>query len=47
MPPSGYLWWPPKVAAGMMWLLILEPNIGMANYVLQNLGLPGQGFLSI
>lgn len=34
------------VAVGMMWLLILEPNIGMANYLLQNLGLPRQGFLS-
>lgn len=34
------------VAVGMMWLLILEPNIGMANYVLQDLGLPSQGFLS-
>ncbi|OMG54060.1 carbohydrate ABC transporter permease [Tessaracoccus sp. ZS01] len=34
------------VAIGMMWLLILEPNIGMANYVLQSLGLSEQGFLT-
>lgn len=34
------------VAVGMMWLLILEPNIGMANYILQGLGLPQQGFLT-
>lgn len=34
------------VAVGMMWLLILEPNIGMANYLLQSFGLPQQGFLT-
>lgn len=34
------------VAVGMMWLLILEPNIGFANQLLQWLGLPPSGFIS-
>jgi len=34
------------VAVGMMWLLILEPNIGAANQILQMLGLPRSGFVT-
>ena len=34
------------VAIGMMWMLIFEPNFGIANYMLQQLGLPVQGWLS-
>ncbi|MDQ2810122.1 MAG: sugar ABC transporter permease [Chloroflexota bacterium] len=34
------------VAMGMAWLLMFEPSIGFANYVLQRLGLPAQGWLA-
>jgi multiple sugar transport system permease protein len=34
------------VAVGTMWLLIFEPNIGFANYLLGNLGIPAQSWLS-
>lgn len=34
------------VAIGMMWMLIFEPNFGVANYFLEFLGLPAQGWLS-
>lgn len=34
------------VAVGMMWLIIFEPNIGFANFLLNNLGIPPQGWLS-
>lgn len=34
------------VAIGMMWMLLLEPNIGMANHLLAFLRLPEQGFLT-
>jgi multiple sugar transport system permease protein len=34
------------VAVGMMWLLIFEPSIGLANVVMQGVGLPPQGWLS-
>ena len=34
------------VAIGMMWLLIFEPSIGFANYLLRTLGLEPQGFIS-
>ena len=34
------------VAVGMMWLLIFEPSIGFANYLLKTLGLDPQGFIS-
>ena len=28
----------PPVVAGMMWLVILDPSLGAANYILQSLG---------
>lgn len=34
------------VAVGMMWRLIFEPNIGIANHMLQKLGLPAQPWLA-
>lgn len=34
------------VAIGMMWMLIFEPNFGLANYILDSLGLRPQGWLS-
>lgn len=34
------------VAVGMMWLLIFEPSIGVANLLMKALGLPPQGWLS-
>jgi len=34
------------VAVGMMWRLILEPNIGFANQALEWLGIPAQPWLS-
>ncbi len=30
----------PSVVVGMMWLVILDPSLGAANYLLQSLGLP-------
>jgi len=33
------------VAVGMMWQLILEPNIGVANHLLESIGLPRGSFL--
>lgn len=30
----------PPVVIGMMWLVILDPSLGAANYILQQLGLP-------
>jgi multiple sugar transport system permease protein len=30
----------PPVVVGMMWLVILDPSIGAANYLLESLGLP-------
>ena len=34
------------VAIGVMWMLVLEPNIGVVNLALRNLGLPEPGWLS-
>lgn len=34
------------VAIGMMWMLLLEPNIGIVNHLLANLSLPRLGFLT-
>lgn len=34
------------VAVGMMWMLIFEPNFGVANLFMETLGLPAQGWLS-
>lgn len=34
------------VAVGFMWLLIFEPTIGAANYLLSLAGLPAQGWIS-
>ncbi len=36
----------PSVVVGMMWLVILDPSIGAANYVLENLGLPRSAWLA-
>jgi multiple sugar transport system permease protein len=34
------------VAVGLVWVLIYEPNIGIANVFLQKLGIPGQEWLT-
>ncbi|MEH7274781.1 carbohydrate ABC transporter permease [Neobacillus vireti] len=34
------------VAVGLIWVLIYEPNIGIANIFLEKLGLPGQEWLT-
>src|SRR5207247_8116896 len=34
----------PPVVAGMMWLVLLDPSIGAANFVLQALGLRPSGW---
>jgi multiple sugar transport system permease protein len=36
----------PPVVAGMMWLVILDPSLGAANYVLTSLGLPPSNWLA-
>jgi multiple sugar transport system permease protein len=36
----------PSVVVGMMWLVILDPSIGAANYVLESLGLPRSTWLA-
>lgn len=36
----------PPVVAGMMWLVILDPSLGAANYILQSLGLPQSEWLA-
>lgn len=36
----------PPVVAGMMWLVILDPSIGAANYILTSLGLPPSDWLA-
>jgi multiple sugar transport system permease protein len=36
----------PPVVAGMMWLVILDPSLGAANYILQRLGLPPSDWLA-
>jgi multiple sugar transport system permease protein len=36
----------PPVVAGMMWLVILDPSLGAANYVLQSFGLPPSDWLA-
>ncbi len=36
----------PSVVVGMMWLVILDPSLGAANYVLQSLGLPLSNWLA-
>src|ERR1041384_2261176 len=35
----------PPVVAGMMWLVILDPSLGAANYILQAFGLPPSDWL--
>ncbi len=36
----------PSVVVGMMWLVILDPSIGAANYLLESLGLPRSTWLA-
>jgi multiple sugar transport system permease protein len=36
----------PPVVAGMMWLVILDPSLGVANYLLQRIGLPPSDWLA-
>jgi multiple sugar transport system permease protein len=36
----------PPVVAGMMWLVILDPSLGAANYILQRVGLPPSDWLA-
>jgi multiple sugar transport system permease protein len=36
----------PPVVVGMMWIVILDPAIGVANYVLQSMGLPPSDWLA-
>ncbi len=36
----------PPVVAGMMWLVILDPSLGAANYILSSLGLPPSDWLA-
>ncbi|MBP0618019.1 carbohydrate ABC transporter permease [Jiella mangrovi] len=36
----------PPVVAGMMWLVILDPSLGAANYILTSLGLPPSEWLA-
>jgi multiple sugar transport system permease protein len=36
----------PPVVAGMMWLVILDPSLGAANYILQSVGLPPSDWLA-
>jgi multiple sugar transport system permease protein len=36
----------PGVVAGMMWLVILDPSLGAANYILVSLGLPPSEWLA-
>lgn len=36
----------PPVVAGMMWLVILDPSLGAANYLLQSIGLPQSDWLA-
>lgn len=35
----------PSVVIGMMWLVVLDPSIGAANYLLQSIGLPTSAWL--
>ena len=36
----------PPVVAGMMWLVILDPSLGAANYILTSFGLPPSNWLA-
>ena len=36
----------PPVVAGMMWLVILDPSLGAANYILTSMGLPPSAWLA-
>ena len=36
----------PPVVVGMMWLVVLDPSIGAANYLLQSAGLPRSDWLA-
>ena len=36
----------PPVVAGMMWLVILDPSLGAANWILTSLGLPPSSWLA-
>lgn len=36
----------PPVVAGMMWLIILDPSLGAANYLLSSVGLPPSTWLA-
>jgi multiple sugar transport system permease protein len=35
----------PSVVIGMMWLVVLDPSLGVANYILQSMGLPPSAWL--
>jgi len=34
------------MVVGMMWLVVLDPSIGAANYILTSLGLPRSDWLA-
>ena len=36
----------PPVVAGMMWLVVLDPSLGAANYILESVGLPASEWLA-
>ena len=36
----------PPVVVAMMWIIILDPSLGIANYILLSLGLPQSGWLA-
>jgi multiple sugar transport system permease protein len=36
----------PPVVVGMMWLVVLDPSIGAANYILESVGLPRSDWLA-
>jgi multiple sugar transport system permease protein len=35
----------PSVVVGMMWLVVLDPSLGVANYILRSIGLPPSAWL--
>jgi hypothetical protein len=38
-------WLVPQVVIGMLWLWMLDPRLGVVNFLLGQLGIPGQAFL--
>jgi len=44
--PCCAAWFMPPVVVAMMWVIILDPFQGPANYILASLGLPQSGWLS-